>query len=130
MARPSTTHIPMEIQFRGMDPSPAMEAVIREKLAKLDQYHPNIGGCRVVIEKPHHHKHQGEHFVVTLDVSVPGNDIVANHCHNEDAHVAFRDAYQAAKRQLEAHSRKLRGDVKAHSRPQANGAAVADEDDA
>lgn len=107
----------LQVTFRGMDPSPTLETLIREKTAKLDQYHPNITGCRVTVEKPHHHKHQGEHFVVTLDLTVPGSDLVINHAHSEDAHIALRDAFQAAKRQLEEHARKKRGDVKAHSRP-------------
>lgn len=106
----------MQVTFRGMDPSPALEAAIRERVEKLDQFHPNITGCRVTVEKPHHHKHQGEHFVVTLDLTVPGTDLVVNHAHAEDANVALRDAFMAARRQLEEHARKKRGEVKAHSR--------------
>jgi ribosome-associated translation inhibitor RaiA len=73
----------------------------------------------VVVDKPHHHKVQGKHFIVSVDMSVPGANIVANHAHHEDVNVALRDAFLAARRQLEEHSRKLRGDVKSHSLPQA-----------
>jgi ribosomal subunit interface protein len=107
----------LQINFRGMDTSPALEALIREKTAKLEQFHPNVTGCRVVVDKPHQHKAQGEHFIVTIDVSVPGGNIVANHAHHEDVNVALRDAFLAARRQLEEHARKLRGDVKSHSLP-------------
>ncbi|MEN9776019.1 MAG: hypothetical protein RL322_3089 [Pseudomonadota bacterium] len=109
----------LQINFRGMDVSPALEQLIREKTAKLEQFHPNVTGCRVVVDKPHHHKAQGEHFIVTIDLSVPGASIVANHAHHEDVNVALRDAFQAARRQLEEHARKFRGDVKSHSLPQA-----------
>ncbi len=108
----------LQINFRGMDVSPALEQLIREKTEKLERFHPNVTGCRVVVDKPHHHKAQGEHFIVSVDVSVPGANIVANHAHHEDVNVALRDAFLAARRQLEEHARKLRGDVKQHSLPQ------------
>jgi ribosomal subunit interface protein len=98
---------PLQINFHGMDTSPALETLIRDKAAKLEQFHPNVTGCRVVIDKPHHHKQQGEHFIVSIDVSVPGSNIVANHAHHEDVHVALRDAFFAARRQLEEHAMRL-----------------------
>ncbi len=103
---------PLQINFHGMDTSPALETLIRDKTAKLEQFHPNVTGCRVVIDKPHHHKQQGEHFIVSIDVSVPGSNIVATHAHHEDVNVALRDAFFAARRQLEEHAVRMRGDVK------------------
>ncbi|MCD6732153.1 MAG: HPF/RaiA family ribosome-associated protein [Burkholderiaceae bacterium] len=103
---------PLQINFRGMDTSPALETLIRDKTAKLEQFHPNVTGCRVVIDKPHQHKQQGEHFIVSIDVSVPGSNIVANHAHHEDVNVALRDAFFAARRQLEEHAVRLRGEDK------------------
>jgi hypothetical protein len=55
---------------------------------------------------------------VSIDVSVPGANIVANHAHHEDVHVALRDAFLAARRQLDEHAGKLRGEVKSHCLPQ------------
>ena len=114
----------LQINFRGMEVSPALEQLIREKTAKLEQFHPNVTGCRVVVDKPHHHKAQGEHFIVSIDVSVPGANIVANHAHHEDVHVALRDAFLAARRQLDEHAGKLRGEVESHCLPQAVLSAV------
>ena len=34
--------IPLQISFRNMDPSPAVEATVREKAAKLDRYFERI----------------------------------------------------------------------------------------
>ncbi len=103
---------PLQINFRGMDTSPALETLIRDKTAKLEQFHPNVTGCRVVIDKPHQHEQQGEHFIVSIDVSVPGSNIVANHAHHEDVNVALRDAFFAARRQLEEHAIRMRGEDK------------------
>jgi hypothetical protein len=48
--------------------------------------------------------------------SVPGDEIVVSHTANahEQVDVAVRDAFDAARRQLQDHARKQRGDVKLH----------------
>lgn len=99
---------PLQIHFHDMPVSPALETLIREKAAKLEQFHPNLTGCRVVVDKPHNHSQQGELFAVTVDVSVPGATIVANQARNEDPHVALRDAFLAARRQVEDYARRQR----------------------
>jgi ribosomal subunit interface protein len=111
----------LQITVRDMEHSPALEERIREKVKKLEQVYPRIMGCRVVLEAPHRHKHQGKQFIVRVDVTVPGKEIVVNHDHHEDAYVALRDAFNAARRQLEEYGRMQRGDVKSH--PREDGAA-------
>ena len=111
---------PLQITFRDMPHSDAMEAHIREKAQKLESHFSHIMGCHVTIEQPHKHKQQGKHFCVHIDVRVPGAELVANHHESEDAYIALRDAFDAARRQVEDYARKLRGEVKNH-----NGARVA-----
>lgn len=114
--------IPLQISFHGMDPSPPVEARIKEKVAKLERFHNRIVGCKVVVEAPHRHHHKGKLYTVRIDLSVPGKDIFigrtgpSNHAH-EDVYVAIRDAFNAAGRLLEDHSRRMRGDVKTHAAP-------------
>jgi len=103
---------PLQINFHDMPVSPALEALIREKAAKLEQFHPNVTSCRVVVDKPHNHSQQGEQFSVTVDITVPGATIVANHARNEDANVAVRDAFLAARRQVEDHVKKQRSEAR------------------
>ena len=109
--------IPLNISFHGMDSSSALEDHIREKLEMLEHLHPNITRCNVTIEKPHHHKQQGNPFNVRIDLYVPGDEIVINRDVDEDVYVALRDAFDAAKRQVQRHAQKKRGDVKHHSLP-------------
>jgi cold shock CspA family protein len=63
---------------------------------------------------PHQHKHQGNLFNVRIDIGVPGNEIVVDRDQHEDVYVALRDAFDAAKRQLEDYSRRLRRETKTH----------------
>jgi len=92
----------VQVTMRGLQQSDALEARIRERIAKLDALYPElILKCRVVAEQPHHHQHQGGQFVVRMDIAVPGKDIVVNRDHSEDIYVALRDACNAARRQLD-----------------------------
>jgi ribosomal subunit interface protein len=105
--------IPIQITFRGMANSAALEAAIRERAAKLDRFHHHVMSCRAVIEEEARHKSQGKLFVVRLDIKVAGGEVAVNREHSEDAFVAVRDAFDAARRQLEDLARRQRGDVKA-----------------
>lgn len=107
--------IPLQITVRDMEHSDALETHIRDKANKLDEYFDRIMSCRVVVEMPHKHHHQGKQFNVRIDIGVPGSEIVVNRDHAEDVYVALRDAFDAAKRQLEDYARKIRGDVKTHA---------------
>jgi ribosomal subunit interface protein len=107
--------IPLQITLRDMPSSPAVEDRIREKADKLHRYYDRIMGCRVVIEMPQRHKHQGKLHSVRIDLTVPGAELVANHALHEDVYVALRDAFDAITRQLEDYARRQRGEVKTHN---------------
>ncbi|RFC36216.1 MAG: ribosomal subunit interface protein [Candidatus Nitrotoga sp. LAW] len=105
---------PLQITVRNIEHSDALETRIRDKAQKLEEFCKHIMSCRVVVEAPHKHHHQGKQFNVHIEIGVPGNEIVVNRDHHEDVYVALRDAFNAAKRQLEDYARKIRGDVKTH----------------
>jgi len=96
--------IPLQITLRNVAKSEAVESVIRRKAAKLDRYHRRIVSCRVVVEIPSRHRHQGKEFVVRLDIKVPGSEIVITHDHHEDLYAALHEAFHAAQRRLEGHA--------------------------
>ena len=104
----------LQITIRDVPHSDALDAKIREKAEKLEKFYPHMMRCRVVVEVPHKHKHQGRIFNVRLDITVPGNELVVNRDADEDVYVAVRDAFDAAKRQLEDYARRQRHDVKVH----------------
>ncbi|MCC6848893.1 MAG: HPF/RaiA family ribosome-associated protein [Deltaproteobacteria bacterium] len=104
---------PVQITFRDVPPSAAVEARIREEADALRQYDDRIVRCRVVVEQPHRHHHQGRLFAIRIDLTVPGREIViGNGSHadpaHEDVYVAIRDAFEATRRQLQDHARRLR----------------------
>lgn len=114
--------LPLQITFRQIPHSDAIEAKIREKAARLDRFAEHIMACRVVIEAPHRRHHQGTLYQVRIDLTLPGGELVVNreprlnHAH-EDVYVAIRDAFDAAARQLEDYVRRQRVAVKTHEAP-------------
>jgi len=109
-----TMEITPQIRFRGMEPSAAVEAAVRERIARLQRFHKRITSCNVVIEAPHHHGRKGSVYHVLVDVTVPGREVVVgrerqeNHAH-EDVLVAIRDSFNAAQRRLEDVVREMSG---------------------
>jgi ribosomal subunit interface protein len=94
---------PLQITFRDLAPSPALSDAIKLRAAKLSRFHDRITSCRVVVEaKPRHR------FGVHLELSIPGGEIVVSHEPDEtDAYVAVREAFEAARRQLDETAQRL-----------------------
>jgi ribosomal subunit interface protein len=115
------TTLPLQITFRRMDASPALEDRIRELAGHLERHSTHILRCKVVIEPPSAH-HRTAPFGVTLEVSVPGDEIAirtepaASPTH-QDPYTAVADAFKAAARRLDDYEAKRHQDVKSHSLP-------------
>lgn len=110
---------PLQITFKNVDPSEAVEANVRSKIDWLETFCDRIHSCRVVIEVPHRHHHQGRIYQVRVDLTVPGGEFVVNresgqNGAHEDVYVAIRDAFDASRRRLEDFMRRQRGETKTH----------------
>ncbi|MDA0239709.1 MAG: HPF/RaiA family ribosome-associated protein [Proteobacteria bacterium] len=105
--------LPVQISFKDVQHSDAVEARIREKVEGLEKYYDRITSCRVVVEAPHRSHTKGKLFHVRIDLTLPGEEIVVSrdpkdaHAH-EDVYVAIRDAFEATRRQLKRHVRQIR----------------------
>jgi ribosome-associated translation inhibitor RaiA len=106
--------IPVQVTFHGMPASAALETAIRQYAGKFDRFHPHLISCRAVVEQVARHQRQGKEYTVRLDIRVKGGEIAINRDHAEDAFVAVREAFDAARRRLEDHARRRRGAVKTH----------------
>ncbi|OOG22975.1 30S ribosomal protein S30 [Thioalkalivibrio denitrificans] len=119
----NTDRVPLvELTFRNMDPSPAVEERVRTQIDKLGQFHDHIMACRVAIESSHRHHHKGNLYHVRIDLTIPDHELVVSrepsgHHAHEDVYVAIRDAFDAMRRQLQDAVRKQRGKVKHHETP-------------
>jgi len=134
---------PIEVTFRNLQSSDWLEREIRDRAAKLETYYPQLVSCRVLVAVPHRRHDHGNPFEVHIDIMVPGEelavsrlprvrevnakdavtatkrtDITAPH---KDVLLAVREAFAAAKRQLQDYARRRRHEVKRHT---ARGEAV------
>ena len=119
---------PVQISFRNMAVSSALEQEVRERVEWLDSFHPRIVGCRVVLQAPHRHRHRPLHL--RIELSLPGEDVVIEHeppldatarsasrprpdgDGHQDAYVVIHEAFDLARRRLEDVVRRQRGDIK------------------
>lgn len=99
--------LPLQITWRGVPHSEALDAAIREKAAKLQQFHERIMRCKVVVELSGRHN-QGNPYEVRVELKLPGGDITARAEHAEDVRVALRDAFEAVRRRLQDFAREQR----------------------
>ncbi len=113
------------VSFDDLPIDEAVRDAALDHVAELERYSNRITGCHVVVAQPHRHHREGRLYSVRVDLVVPGGEIVVNREHHldhahEDVFVALRDAFDAARRRLEDHVRRMRGEEKAHA-PRARG---------
>jgi len=102
---------PLQITFHGIPASEAAEREVRRWVADIEEVFPRLVSCRVSIEIPHQHQQRGRLYRVQVDLGIPGAHLIAGRNADgdpahEDVYVAIRDAFRAARRQLEGQVRR------------------------
>lgn len=104
----------VQVTFQDIEHSDEVESLIRDKVAKLEEFHGRITSCRVAISQPKARGRNGHLFQVRVDISIPGGkeivvsrDPGVDHAH-ENLMVAVRDAFDAANRQLDEYVERRR----------------------
>jgi len=101
--------IPLQVTFEGSDPSETVRAAIEREVERLEKHNRHIIGCRVAVIAPSHKHRHGSGFNVHISLTVPPHEsVIVNHDPSDDkryAHehieVAVKDAFAAARRQLD-----------------------------
>jgi ribosomal subunit interface protein len=109
--------IPVQVTFRDMPVSDAVEAACWDEAAKLERYFERITSCRIVVAESHRRHQKGNLFEVRIVLNVPGRELVVNreppaHHTDEDVYAAIREAFDTARRQLEEYVDRLRRHVR------------------
>jgi hypothetical protein len=122
VTRRTEAGLPLQITFRHMDHSAALESRVRELVARLEKFAARITHCHVIIAPPPRHHRHGALYDFHIDIGLPDRVIAVRRARagapgHEDPFVALRDAFRAARRKLEDHLRTRRGEIKSHSQP-------------
>lgn len=109
---------PLRISFQGTEPSDALRQTITDHVAGLERFHGRMTSCHVVCKAPDHHHRTGGLFEVGIHIVMPGGvTIDIDHTPRLDERFAdplfaVADTFRRARRKIQDHARRQRGDVK------------------
>ncbi len=109
---------PLELTFKDIDRSDAIESLVHEKVDRLEQFCDNITSCFVIIEKPQKHQSSGNPFKVVIEVRIPPNKnlVVRRDPGEGEMHdpldAVVRDAFAAMERQVKKTTELQRNEMK------------------
>lgn len=111
--------VPLEISYRGVDKTDALDALVNEKVAKLERFYNHLNSCHIAIEKIHDRPSSGSPYRVRIDMTIPGHELVAESNPGEGnqylaVDAVIRDAFDAASRQLKEFNERQKNRVKTH----------------
>jgi ribosome-associated translation inhibitor RaiA len=115
--------IPVSITARHLALPASIEALIQERAHKLATFYGRMVRCQVTVEGPGRHHRSGGPYHVKIHLRVPGGELAVARQTGESLAAAVRDAFDAARRQIEDYARRQRGEVKVH-RESAGGEAL------
>jgi ribosome-associated translation inhibitor RaiA/cold shock CspA family protein len=122
---------PLQIAFRNMDSSDFLEALVREKVGRLERFNPDIVSCRVVLEVPHRSPESGKVALgIAVEVEVPGRPLVVARNEEDrremkgDVTRVISKTFEAVERQLAELGDMREGSVKQHGADGESGIVV------
>ena len=117
--------VPLQIKFRHMERSAAIEDRVRDRCHKLQRFAEHVIRCRIIIDAPHKHQGKTGLYQASIEITLPDQETGSSfHAEQQHAHenvdVAIREVFEAARRQLEDYVRQRRAymkiqDAKPHS---------------
>jgi len=113
--------IALHLRFENMEPSATVRAEIEREMRHLEKFRPRVTACHITVTAPSARHRSGALNQVHIQMSVPPHqDVVVSRSHGDKAvhehlSAAIKDAFAAARRQLEELIRRDRGDVKVHA---------------
>lgn len=109
---------PLEITYRNVTKSDAIEDLITEKAAKLDRLHDSIISCRVSVEQPQEYQRSGSQYRVRIDLRLPPNKelVTRRESGQGEMHEGLRKIITAAFQAMERQLKKAKGKQENHTK--------------
>jgi hypothetical protein len=98
--------IAIQISFRGINKSAAVESAIRQHATRLEPFAHRIKRLHVAVGMPQHNRHHGNHYAVRIEIAtLSGEPFVTDDAPLDDGHKDFqtvlKNAFDAAERHLQ-----------------------------
>jgi ribosomal subunit interface protein len=100
----------IQITVRSIPDSPTIEYHVIKHFKKINKIYPKMSNCRVVIDAPQKHKHKGKVFSISIDITIPGKELVSRK-QNQNLFVAIRDGFSAIEKLLEKYTKKKKNSL-------------------
>jgi ribosome-associated translation inhibitor RaiA len=111
---------PVEIEFQGLDATPATRQSIASQLKKLEERYGRITACRIVVKGPSNRHQTGGQYDINIRLALPdGREVNIGRTPKVDERYsdlafALNDAFKRARRQLQQSTQRMEGMVKSH----------------
>lgn len=66
---------PVQITYRGLEASEALNALIRGEVMRLERHFERIISCHVVVSREEGHHQRGAPYCVRIDLAIPGYEL-------------------------------------------------------
>jgi ribosomal subunit interface protein len=107
--------VPLTITHRNTELSDAFITDIKRRVARLERYAKPILNCRIAIDVPQNRRRvDAERYAVRIDLELAGGTVIVDRQPHEGLAPALQQAFSAARRRMQDHMRRRRGDVKRH----------------
>lgn len=100
--------VPVQITYRHLTASPTLDSCIHEETEALSNVAGEVRSCHVVVELAHLHPRR---FHIRVHMSTKHGEVDVTHTPpeiEEDAVACVRQAFDAARRQLQTNTARLR----------------------
>ncbi|KTD72789.1 HPF/RaiA family ribosome-associated protein [Legionella tucsonensis] len=90
----------VQIIFRSVSYSSAIECHIHKRYNKLKRIYRKISHCRVVIDREENHRNKGKIFSVIINMTLRGKEL-SSRKQNQNLYITLRDCFAAIEKLLE-----------------------------
>ena len=84
--------MPLQLTLRSMAHSDALAVYVRRRADRLERASARIISCHVVVELVDRHHRHGNRYRVTVNVAVPGHEIIVSHVPSDERRIGTAGA--------------------------------------
>lgn len=114
--------IPLQIRYHNTDPDDRIDALIRDRVDRLESLFPGVISCRVAVDVPQKALARQERKQIRVDLRVPGEEIAVTREPKGDevarsVETTVGETFDEVRRRLQDYARRMQGHEKAHAEP-------------
>jgi ribosome-associated translation inhibitor RaiA len=95
----------LQINFRSIAPSPAVQYYIERHFKKIYKNYHKIQTCKVTIDVTKKQVGKIKSFTIIIDITIPGKELITKKLNN-NLYIAIRDGFCAAEKLLDKHCKR------------------------